>query len=190
MIEKSESSVVEYEVELKFPVEDLDALSSRLEELGAEQQPTVRQTDAYFSHPSRDFGETDEALRIRVVGDERRITYKGPRVGSTSKTRPEIELPLGDTPEAGDQWMHLLEALGFQLVAEVRKTRTPWRLTHGGGEVEVACDEVEGLGSYIELEIQAIESQVGPASLRVGDLARLLGLSSPEQRSYLEMLLP
>lgn len=179
----------QFEVELKFAVEDLEAVSGRLAEFGAERRPPMEQVDVYFAHPCRDFAQTDEALRIRTVGDTRRITYKGPRADSTSKTRREIELLLGDSREAAERWAALLGELGFCVVAEVRKHRTPWRLRHGGWQVEAACDQVESLGSYVELECQAAEADVAHASLRVGDLARQLGLTSPEQRSYLEMLL-
>ena len=44
--------------------------------------------------PCRDFAQTDEALRIRTVGDTSFVTYKGPKLDATTKTRRELELPL------------------------------------------------------------------------------------------------
>ncbi len=80
------------EVEVKFPVPDLAAVQSQLEGLGATPSQAVEEIDVYYRHPARDFAATDEALRIRRVGPANRITYKGPKVDPTTKTRQEIEL--------------------------------------------------------------------------------------------------
>ena len=52
-------------------------------------------------------------------------------------------------------WQALLEALGFQPVAEVRKSRRKAKIAWQGREVEGSLDEVEGVGSYFELELIA-----------------------------------
>ena len=83
-----------YEVEQKFPVDDLATIAARLDMLGASVSKPKTEEDLYFAHPSRDFAETDEALRIRRKGDATFITYKGPKVDTTTKTRRELELPL------------------------------------------------------------------------------------------------
>ena len=110
-----------YEVEQKFPVDDLAAVGAALTALGAEIAPPRLERDVYYTHPGRDFAHTDEALRIRRVGHDCWLTYKGPKIDATTKTRRELELPL----EAGraDEWAELLEALGFRPLAEVRKQR-------------------------------------------------------------------
>ncbi len=88
----------------------------------------IEQIDRYFNHPARDFGVTDEALRLRSVNGQNWITYKGPKLDQTTKTRRELELPLAD----GEEWPHeygeLLAALGFRAVREVHKTRRPGQL--------------------------------------------------------------
>ncbi|HUG89298.1 MAG TPA: CYTH domain-containing protein, partial [Planctomycetaceae bacterium] len=56
-----------YEVELKFPLSDSERVQAELGRLGARPNESVEQIDRYFNHPARDFGETDEALRIRQV---------------------------------------------------------------------------------------------------------------------------
>ena len=82
------------EVELKFPLDDALSLRERLVSVGAEAKSMVVQSDAYFNHPARDFAQTDEALRIRTVGDESVVTYKGPKLGGSAKTRFELEFQL------------------------------------------------------------------------------------------------
>ena len=63
------------EVEQKYHIGDPDVVLERLKELGAASQQIVRQVDTYYAHPQRDFSSTDEALRIRRVGESNFITY-------------------------------------------------------------------------------------------------------------------
>ena len=186
-----------YEVELKFRVDDLPAVEGRLTALGAHFAAPVEQADRYFAHPARDFAQTDEALRLRSVGDDVAITWKGPRLAGGGKTRREIELPLATllpADSAGvsptlDRWTELLEALGFRRVREVVKRRRSARLAWQGAEVEVALDAVSGLGDYLELELLATVDEIPAAQARIAALAGEIGCGHPEPRSYLEMLL-
>lgn len=175
------------EVELKYPVADFDALRCRLVALHAAPTPTVQQTDAYYNHPARDFALTDEALRIRTVGGSAVVTYKGPKQGGVAKTRLEHELPLADA--TAEKWAEVLTLLGFNAVTTVRKTRTTYLLPSDGREVEVTLDEVAGLGSFVEVESIAKDGDTQAAEASVLAAAESLGLSDPEPRSYLEMLL-
>ena len=184
-----------YEVELKFRVADSVAIERRLAALGAALSPAVEQVDRYFSHPARDFAATDEALRLRRVGDHVAITWKGPRLDATTKTRREIELALApvaagprDGAAAIARWTDLLEALGFRPVREVVKRRRTAVVRRDGREIELALDDVVGLGDFLEIEAQAGEGEVDAARGHVESLARDLGCSSPERRSYLELL--
>jgi len=178
-----------YEVEQKFPVADLAAIAVQLDELGAEPGRTVQQVDTYFAHPSRDYADTDEALRIRRVGADNFITYKGPKIDAETKTRREIELPLPGGESAAAAHGQLLEALGFSPVATVSKTRTSRRLERQGWTIEVALDQLAVLGSYVELELQAGDADIDAARGIIQALACQLGLIESERLSYLEMLL-
>lgn len=187
-----------YEVELKFRFEDSPAIERRLVGLGAHFGEPATQVDRYFAHPARDFAQTDEALRLRSVGDEVAITWKGPRLAGGTKTRREIELPLGAIapslpgmqPATLDRWTELLEALGFRRVLEVAKRRRPGRLAWEGADVELALDAVTGLGDFLELEVLAAPEEVPAARARLESLAHAIGCGDPEPRSYLEMLYP
>jgi adenylate cyclase class 2 len=55
------------------------------------------QCDEYFNHPCRDFGQTDEAFRIRSCNGQTKLTYKGPRLDTVTKTREELELEIPST---------------------------------------------------------------------------------------------
>lgn len=178
-----------YEVELKFPLPDPRSVLLRLKELGATPESPVEQQDVYFAHPQRDFEQTDEALRIRQVADCGWLTYKGPVVDSQTKSRREIEIGIEEGRQGAEQLASALELLGFRPVRAVRKQRTGYRLNWQGRHCEVAFDRVEELGTYLEIETLAEETERDAARDVVLDLARQLGVSSPEKRSYLCLLL-
>lgn len=201
-----------YEVEQKYRVVDVADLEARLNGLGAVWHGTAQQVDRYFGHPTRDFSATDEALRLRSTPDGVVITWKGPRLDATAKTR-EIELPLAEAavpaaanaeaavPAAADAeaagpvaatlrcWTELLEALGFRQVRQVAKRRRIATVVCDGAAIEVALDHVVGLGNFVELEVRADAAGITAAVARVESLARKLGCTDPERRSYLELLL-
>jgi len=178
-----------YEVEQKFPVEDLAAIEAQLIAWGARLGSPLEQRDRYWAHPCRDFAQTDEALRIRQIGARCLVTYKGPKIDATTKTRREIELPLADSPRGVAQWIELLEALGFQSVAEVRKLRRPGQLTWQDAEIEIALDRVDHVGTFVEFELITDTEGLDAAASRIISLAAALGLAGAERRSYLELLL-
>ncbi|OYW17553.1 MAG: hypothetical protein B7Z55_12300, partial [Planctomycetales bacterium 12-60-4] len=112
-----------YEVELKFPIDDPESLRNRLAAIGAVWSEPIRQVDLYFGHPSRNFAETDEALRMRTAGADSILTYKGPVVDRRTKTRQEIEVELAPGSDSATALTGILQLLGFFPVREVVKTR-------------------------------------------------------------------
>ncbi|MCE5266580.1 MAG: class IV adenylate cyclase [Planctomycetaceae bacterium] len=180
---------MQYEVEVKYPVTDLQTLENRLRDLGSAISPPHSEIDVYFAHPARDFAKTDEALRLRRKGDQFFITYKGPKIDATTKTRHEIELPLLADDPGFRSWFSLLEALGFAAVGEVRKSRRKVNIRWQDRTVEGSLDQVEHVGAYVELELIADADDVEPARACLLSLAKHLGLTQTERRSYLELLL-
>jgi adenylate cyclase class 2 len=177
------------EVEHKYRVADAEALNAKLAALNASVDQPQLQVDAYFAHPARDFAQTDEALRIRRVGQQNYVTYKGPKLDAATKTRREIELPLPPGDFGAAAFAELLTSLGFRPVREVRKLRRRVEIAWEGHHVDAAMDEVEGLGSFIELELAVDESDVPAAKACLASLAQRLELRDGERRSYLELLL-
>ena len=176
-----------YEVEQKFHCEHSSKLLRALRDLGGQVADPVVQHDAYFTHPLRDFGETDEALRVRRVGGEATITYKGPKVDQTTKTRAEIEIDLSaDQAESAEQ---LIEALGFGRCAVISKRRRLVHLWYCDRAFDVALDKVAELGTFVELETIAEEADVQAARDCLHRLANELDLDGDERASYLELYL-
>ncbi len=164
------------EVEVKYRCRGLDRVRERLRALKAEPLGVVEMRDTYYQHPCRDFAATDEALRLREASDKCIVTYKGPKRGGWAKAREEVEFEASSCGAAAA----LLERLGFRPVATLHKRRE----FYGLWGTEVSLDEVEGLGSFVEVEdkgggLEAVRRVVEALGLREG----------PIPESYLELYL-
>lgn len=177
------------EIELKFRADDWAGVRATLAAWGAEPLGTRDEADHYFNAPDRDFAQTDEALRLRHVGGRTNFTYKGPKRAAATKTRLEIEVPLADGPGPADAARRMLVALGYRPVAVVSKRRELFGFARGGFDLLACLDEVEGVGRFVELEVVADEAAFDAAQAAVLSAAAGLGLTQPEMRSYLRLLL-
>ncbi len=179
-----------YEIEMKFRVASQDDLAGRLATLGAAVGPTVLERDLYWNHPARDFAQTHEAFRIRQIDDTNRITYKGPRHPGPTKTREELEIPFASGRDSFEQLGELLARLGFTPVGVVEKSRTSYSLARDSIPMVITLDQVAGLGDFAEIEaITKSEPEIPAAQAAVVELAKSLGLTELEPRSYLRMVL-
>jgi adenylate cyclase class IV len=124
-------------LELKFRCADLEAVRLRALALGAMDSGTLHQHDTFFPAPLgrlklRDFGNGQGEL----------IAYRRP--DATEARGSDYLLAAASDPDS------LRRALEFALgsAGEVRKTRRLllWRQTR------IHLDEVEALGSFVELE--------------------------------------
>ncbi len=181
------------EVELKAKLTDTQAaaMPERLSALGFTHSAALGETDLYFNGgKEHDFRRTDEALRLRRYRDltagaeENLMTYKGPKTDQRSNTRVEYETKVGDLDTA----RKLLEALGFQAQFTVDKTRHEYT----DGCVTACLDTVDGLGSFLELEILLDDG--GGREHAVDQLLALLdqlevSREALGRKSYLELLM-
>jgi adenylate cyclase class 2 len=177
------------EVEVKYRAADHARIEEQLRRWSARLAEGREDADTYVNAPHRDFAKTDEAFRVRRIGEKNFVTYKGPKTDAHTKTRREIEVPLADGAAAADQFQELLVALGFKPVAVVRKRRRVFDLTRDGFALHVSLDDVAGVGKYAEIEIVAPDSEFDRAKATVLQVAAELGLTEMERRSYLELLL-
>lgn len=177
------------EVEVKYAVAAFAPIEAALRNMGAAIQPLRRDADHYFNAPDRDFAQTDEAVRVRTVGEKNYVTYKGPKIDQETKTRLEFEVPLADGEAVAADFRRLLTQLRYRPVAVVRKTRRIAEFSRDGFHMQVTLDEVDGVGEYVELEIVAPEERADAAKAAVLAFAAELGLAQSERRSYLQLLL-
>lgn len=177
------------EIEAKYRVDDWQRIEARLAEVGARLLEEREERDLYFNAPHRDFARSDEAVRIRQVGESNWLTYKGPRTDAHTKTRREIEVPLAAGSAAFEAARNWLEVLGFRPVRQVHKKRRVYELERNSRRIHVSLDDVPGLGEFVELEILATEGDFPAAKAELLQLAAELQLTRQERRSYLEMVL-
>lgn len=176
------------EIEQKYRVEDASRLVRQLERINASERDEEFHVDTYYAHPCRDFRESGEALRIRRVNNAPMVTYKGPKLPGDVKARQELEWRLDPGDRDGSHMMELLNLLGFEEVATVRKTRRVFFLSDA--EITLVIDQVDLLGCFAEIErVIADVSLVETAREMIKSQGIRLGLEKKENRSYLGMLL-
>lgn len=165
------------EIEVKCYCDDADTVKKLLAEAGAKFVETRTERDLYFNHPSRNFAETDEALRLREVNSACKITYKGPKLSKTTKARVEHETDTGDY----NTMKNILLSLGFTESGIIEKTRHLYALNG----MEITIDNVDGLGTFVEIEKTG--SLKDDIEKELFDTAAKLGLTRFERSSYLEL---
>ena len=170
------------EVELKVKIPSLDPVREQLVRRNATFCGRMHEHDIYYNAPHRDFGRTDEAVRVRYTDDHAVVTYKGPKIKKFGlKAREELNFSV----ESGEVFETMLDRLGFTKTLEVNKWRENYRL----GRASIALDQVEELGTFAEIEIIAENDRENPTVL-IEKIAREIGTDgTPILESYLELVL-
>jgi adenylate cyclase, class 2 len=166
------------EIEAKFKVESLEPYIERVVQSGGEWLDELEQRDQFFDHADHSLLKADSGLRLRIEKglktNRTQLCFKGPRQKGQYKRREEIEFDVSDEKMA----TMLLEALGFITTLVVEKTRRMAQLD----SCYVCLDEVNGLGSFIEIE--------GPNEAEVEQVAIKLKLNEHRHitSGYVRML--
>lgn len=138
------------ETEVKFYIDDLNRLKTRLDELGAQLvQERVLEMNLRLDLPDSSLRTEGRVLRLRQ-DTATRLTYKGASQKDDGiLSREEIEFVVEDFDKA----KRLLEALGYQKLVYYEKYRTIYELK----ETHVMLDELP-YGSFVEIEGENAES--------------------------------
>jgi adenylate cyclase class 2 len=154
------------EVEIKFLVDDVRALTRKLKDGGFKlQTKRTHEMNTLYDTPDFALRGRGELLRIRKYGEDWVLTHKAKKAGGENerhKTRVETETKVDD----GKKLDSIVRALGFQPSFAYEKFRAEW--TDGKGHVVV--DETP-IGNIAEIE--------GSARW-IDRTARLLGI--PEEK--------
>lgn len=169
------------EIEAKMKVNDLDAVRRRLLAAGAGRIGQFLETNIFFDTEDRSLLAADQGLRLRInrnlesTFEQYIMTFKGPRLQGSLKTRQEQELVVTD-PDAAAA---LLSRLGYAQVLSFQKKRESWTLD----DCHVELDEMPHLGAYVEIE--------GPSEQAVLDLRSRLELADRAlvRASYIGLLM-
>ena len=178
------------EVEVKIPVGDLNEVRVYLQKAGFAHAGSRIEKDTYFDGGINGIRKSGQALRVRQILDcdtgekKAEINFKGKKIDSVSMSRPEYETTVGDGEIAGKI---LLEAGFFPVKPSVIKKREMLVC----GEMTACLDEVEGLGTFLELEILADdESGRAPALRKIEAILTGMGCTMEDTTrvSYLTQL--
>ena len=148
------------EIEIKLRFDSADRARHRIEELGATRVTQRRfESNVLFDREHQPLKPARRMLRVRRVGAESLLTYKGPVSGETQrhKVRVEHETAVADP----DALVRLLEGLGFFPAYRYEKYRTLYDL----GGLQICLDETP-LGCFVELE--GDPSAIDAAARRMG----------------------
>ena len=178
------------EVEVKIPVENIEKIKEKLVQRGFRYQKTVVETDTYYTSNHYDMRKKDKALRIRKTENldtgevKAQLNCKGPKLDQVSMTRKETEIEIQE-PEKMEEILGELEF--YPAPCKVKKTRGYYIKDH----MTAAADEVENLGSFLELEIIVAKEEERAGGLdTIYEVMRMLGCEKTEtvRNSYLSML--
>lgn len=170
------------EIEIKVKVHSLVPIRELILKKGGILSESLTEHDTYYNAPHRDFGFTDEALRIRQTEEKITLTYKGPKetiLGSKVREEYNLDIP---SAEIFDQ---IIKRLGFKPVAEVIKKREYYPYQ----DFSIALDLVCGLGEYVEIEL-ITNGDAKEAASRIDKLAKEMNVVGERiTTSYLELIL-
>ncbi|HWQ67536.1 MAG TPA: class IV adenylate cyclase [Methanospirillum sp.] len=170
------------EIEIKVRISEITQVRDRIIAGGGILSEILTEHDTYYNAPHRDFGVTDEALRLRRTEKKTTVTYKGPKntiLGS--KVRDELNLDIHDA----DTFVNIIRHLSFFPVADVIKEREYYQY----GDFTISLDQVKDLGQFIEIEL-ITENDAENAAIRVDKIAKEIGVVGERiTSSYLELLL-
>jgi adenylate cyclase class 2 len=136
------------ETEIKFRVDDLAALTGRLQAAGFElQTPRSFESNVLYDTPTRQMRARTEILRIRTYAGRCLLTHKrlpdhGPGE-DTHKHRIETETEVSD----GEALAQVFRSLGLVPAFRYEKWRTEWQ----DGQGHCVVDETP-IGDFAELE--------------------------------------
>lgn len=162
------------EVEIKFRIKNLKALSASLRAAGFRlKTKRTHEMNTLYDFPNGDLRQRGEVLRLRKYGRTWTLTHKGAGEPGKHKSRKETETEVAK----GDKLNDVLLSIGLHPRFRYEKFRTEW----SKGKGDVVVDETP-IGNYGEIE--------GPADW-IDSVAKKLGITEESYitKSYSELFL-
>jgi adenylate cyclase class 2 len=132
------------EIEIKFRIENLPALSRALKQSGFKQiTRSTHEMNSLYDLPGQQLRKRGEMLRLRKYGDTWTLTHKAKGTEGRHKKRVELETPV----ENGQQMDAILRTLGLEPTFRYEKYRAEW----SDGKGHVVVDETP-IGNFSEIE--------------------------------------
>jgi adenylate cyclase class 2 len=153
------------ELEVKIKIEDekhFKELFQTCQVLFGDFTSHVLQKDEYFDNHEEQLKQQDLVVRIRSIGNKKKITLKSPRVHLSSGMTHRIELEF--LSAEGETLDEQLQNQG--LIAREASEKERWTFVYQ--ECEIVLDRLPFIGYFVEIE--------GPSELEIQKVVELLGL--------------
>lgn len=179
------------EVEIKIKIDSLDKIRKEITKIG-KLMKSINQIDEYYVPCHRDFfaqkPHPTEWLRIRTNPDEVIFEYDksvNKRADGLQDYAEEYETIVSQPGEL----RKILQFLDFKKVETVDKQREYWNC----GKLEVALDDIKGLGFFVEVEVKGDFTDAIKARTECMNFLERLGIKVFEKdlikKGYPELLL-
>lgn len=167
------------EVEIKVKINNPEEIKKKVASIG-KLVKAINQVDDYYVPVQRDFfankPQPVEHLRIRTNPGKTVFEYT-----KTINLKENLDYDCAEEYEAEisnpGEFQKILGFLDFKKVVTVDKQREYWMC----GDVEVALDEVRGLGSFIEVEAKGDFKNNEEAKLACVKFLERLGIGNVEE---------
>ena len=134
-----------HEIEVKYHIGDHEALVAALAACGVQAGPPVEQDDQAYAPAGWRYGDSKLGVpfaRLRTQAGRHVFTLKRPVDNELSCIEHETEVADREAMH------HAILAMGFRPTVRIIKRRRTARI----GDTCLCLDEVDGLGSFLELE--------------------------------------
>lgn len=160
------------EIELKFRVNDKAKLMNKLKGLGCKMSDVLEQNDTIYVSNLDDTESKEGSIWLRVRKENERIELNFKKQSSKLQESMEIEFGV----ESYEKANAFLEALGYQKWVVVNKRRIYTKYL----KYNLCFDEVERLGSFIEIELVVPDDDTKDYMEDLLKVAKELGLKEKD----------
>jgi adenylate cyclase class 2 len=143
------------EVEIKFRIDDIQALTAMLPAAGFRPvTERAHELNQLYDLPSLPLRRRGAILRLRQYGPKWTLTYKDRKGAGKPSARHKVRREIESEVQDGPAMAQILEAAGFKAVFAYEKFRSEW--ADGSGHVVIDetplgnFGEIEGPGSWID----------------------------------------
>lgn len=160
------------EIELKFRVKEINPLIEKLQSLGCELEEPIFQKDTIYVANLENTESTEGSLWLRVRKENQKVEMNLKKQSVNKEESQEIEFEVSSYEKA----RAFLETLGYKKWVVVNKKRSYTKYL----QYNLCIDEVEHLGSFIEIELLVEENDAKDYREDLYVVASKLGLSEDD----------
>ncbi|MDP2789132.1 MAG: class IV adenylate cyclase [bacterium] len=179
------------EVEIKVKIDNLEEIKKKVSKIG-KLIKSIKQIDDYYVPFHKDFfakkPHPDEWLRIRTNPDKVVFEYDksiNKKADGEQDYAEEYETEISNVKE----FRKILEFLDFKKIVTVEKQREYWMCNN----IEIALDDIKGLGTFVEAEAKGNFQNLIEAKKACIDFLENLGIKDVEnnqiKKGYSELFL-